>query len=109
GKTPGMDVTRRVLSEIERGRKQKIAEMQREHETRAEKAKAEKKIWEKAVAEAVEAKLPPPPKPADATEPGPFVAARLCLSDARLSDLLFYRKQDRRAWHSSPMNSRASF
>ena len=35
GKTPGLDVTRRVLSLIERGRKQKIAEMQREHETRA--------------------------------------------------------------------------
>src|SRR5262249_55951705 len=36
GKTPSMDVTRRVLSQIERGRKVKIAEMQREHETRAQ-------------------------------------------------------------------------
>src|SRR5262249_19824931 len=43
GKTPGMDVTRRVLSLIERGRKEKIAEMQREHDTRAQKAKAERK------------------------------------------------------------------
>src|SRR5262249_2470860 len=48
GKTPGLDVTRRVLSLIERGRKQKIAEMQREHETCAQRAKAEKKKWEKA-------------------------------------------------------------
>jgi Protein of unknown function (DUF3987)/Bifunctional DNA primase/polymerase, N-terminal len=96
GKTPGLDVTRRVLSLIERGRKQKIAEMQREHETRAQKAKAEKKKWEKAVAEAVEAKLPAPPKPADATEPGPFVAPRLSLSDStieRLAVLLEARPQ----------------
>jgi Protein of unknown function (DUF3987)/Bifunctional DNA primase/polymerase, N-terminal len=96
GKTPGMDVTRRVVSLIERGRKQKIAEMQREHETRAQRARAEKKKWEKAVAEAVEAKLPAPPKPADATEPGPFVAPRLCLSDStieRLAVLLEARPQ----------------
>jgi len=96
GKTPGLDVTRRVLSLIERARKQKIAEMQREHETRAEKAKVEKKEWEKAVAEAVKAKMPTPPKPASATEPGPFVAPRLCLSDStieRLAVLLQARPQ----------------
>jgi len=87
GKTPGLDVTRRVLSVIERARKQKIAEMQREHESRAQKAKAEKKKWEKAVAEAVEANLPAPPKPVSATEPGPFVAPRLCLSDSTIERL----------------------
>jgi len=96
GKTPGLDVTRRALSLIERGRKQKIAELQRDHETRAQKAKAEKKKWETAVAEAVDAKLPVPPKPADATEPGPFVAPRLSLSDStieRLAVLLEARPQ----------------
>src|SRR6266702_3120167 len=96
GKTPGLDVTRRVLSLIERGRKQKIAELQREHETRAQKAKAEKKKWEKAVAEAIENNLPAPPKPAGATEPGPFVAPRLSLSDStieRLAVLLEVRPQ----------------
>jgi len=96
GKTPGIDVTRRALSLIERGRKQKIAEMQREHETRAQKAKAEKKKWEKAVAEAVENNVPAPPKPAAATEPGPFVAPRLCLSDGtieRIAVLLEGRPQ----------------
>jgi Protein of unknown function (DUF3987)/Bifunctional DNA primase/polymerase, N-terminal len=96
GKTPGLDVTRRVLSVIERARKQKIAELQREHETRAQRAKAERKKWEKAVAEAVEAKLPAPAKPAGATEPGPFVAPRLCLSDAtieRIAVLLEVRPQ----------------
>jgi hypothetical protein len=96
GKTPGLDVTRRALSLIERGRKQKIAELQREHETRAQKAKAEKKKWEKAVADAVDASLPAPPKPASATEPGPFVAPRLCLSDGtieRIAVLLEVRPQ----------------
>jgi hypothetical protein len=96
GKTPGLDVTRRALSLIERGRKQKIAELQREHETRAQKAKAERKKWEKAVAEAVEANLPAPAKPAGATEPGPFVAPRMCLSDAtieRIAVLLEVRPQ----------------
>jgi hypothetical protein len=96
GKTPGLDVTRRVLSMIERGRKRKIAELQREHETRVQKAKAERKKWEKAVAEAVEANLPAPPKPASASEPGPFVAPRLSLSDStieRLAVLLEARPQ----------------
>jgi hypothetical protein len=96
GKTPGIDVTRRVLSVIERQRKQKIAEMQREHETRAQQAKAEKKKWEQAVAEAVEANLPAPPKPVGATEPGPFVAPRLCVSDStieRIAVLLEARPQ----------------
>jgi hypothetical protein len=81
---------------IERARKHEIAEMQREHETRAQRAKAERKKWEKAVAEAVEAELPAPAKPAGATEPGPFVAPRLCLSDAtieRIAVLLEVRPQ----------------
>src|SRR5262245_29665713 len=70
--------------------------MQREHETRAQKAKAEKKKWEQAVTQAVENNLPAPPKPADASEPGPFVAPRLCLSDStieRLAVLLEARPQ----------------
>ena len=75
GKTPGIDVTRRALSLIERDRKQKIAEMQREHETRAQKAKAEKKKWEKAVAEAVEANLPAPPKPTERNRARPVRSA----------------------------------
>jgi len=96
GKTPGIDVTRRALALIERGRKPKIAEMQREHETRAQKAKAEKKKWEQAVAEAVENNVLAPPKPAAATEPGPFVTPRLCLSDGtieRIAVLLEARPQ----------------
>ena len=48
------------------------------------------------MAEAVETKSPAPPKPADATEPGPFVAPRLSLSDStieRLAVLLEVRPQ----------------
>jgi hypothetical protein len=96
GKTPGLDVTRRALSLIERDRKYRIAELQREHETRAQKAKAEKKKWEQAVADAVEANWPAPPKPASATEPGPFVAPRLTVSDStieRIAVLLEVRPQ----------------
>ncbi|MGZ3321348.1 MAG: DUF3987 domain-containing protein, partial [Xanthobacteraceae bacterium] len=96
GKTPGIDVTRRAMALIERERKQKIAELQREHETRAQKAKVERKKWEKAVAEKVENNEPAPPKPASATEPGPFVAPRLCLSDGtieRIAVLLEVRPQ----------------
>jgi hypothetical protein len=84
GKTPGLDVTRRALSLIERERKYKIEELQREHETRAQKAKAERKKWEQAVADAVEAGVPAPPKPEGATDPGPFVAPRLCVSDSTI-------------------------
>jgi hypothetical protein len=96
GKTPGIDVTRRALSLIERARKHRIADLQREHETRAQKAKAEKKKWEQAVAEAVENNQPAPPKPPSATEPGPFVAPRLCVSDStieRIAVLLEARPQ----------------
>ena len=96
GKTPGIDVTRRAIALIERERKQKIAELQREHETRAQKAKVERKKWEKAVAEKVENNEPAPPKPASATEPSPFVTPRLCLSDStieRIAVLLEVRPQ----------------
>jgi hypothetical protein len=96
GKTPGIDVTRRALSLIERERKHRIAELQREHETSVQKAKAERKKWEQSVAEAVEANLPAPPKPANATDPGPFVAPRLCVSDStieRIAVLLEARSQ----------------
>ena len=107
GKTPGLDVTRRALSLIERGHKQKIAQLQRDHETRAQKAKAEKKKWEQAVAEAVEGGLPAPTKPPSATEPGAFVAPGCACPTARLNELPFCWKHDRRDWDSLPTSSRA--
>src|SRR5262249_15370028 len=84
GKTPGISVTKRVLSLIESTRKEKIAELQRRHETKAETAKAAAKAWKKAVEDAVKASLPPPQMPKAATDPGTFVRPRLYVSEATI-------------------------
>jgi len=47
GKTPGIDATKRALSQIERGRREKIAELQRAHEGRVMAAKAARAQWKK--------------------------------------------------------------
>ena len=52
GKTPGIGVTKRALTEIERSRKDKLSILERQHETRAEVAKAIHKKWLKDVEEA---------------------------------------------------------
>jgi hypothetical protein len=69
---------------LDRTRKQKIAELARDHQTRAEKASAERKAWKKQVEEATEAGKPPPPMPPSAVDPGDFVAPRLYISDATI-------------------------
>ena len=63
-KDPGIDVTKRALASIERARKERVLELQRQHDTKAETAKAEQKQWKKQVEEAVAAGQPPPPMPA---------------------------------------------
>jgi uncharacterized protein DUF3987 len=96
GKTPGLDVTKRVLSYIERNRKNKIAELRRTHETRAEAAKAAQKKWEQEVKAAVDAGEEAPVKPAAAISPGEFTAPRLYVSDVtieRIAVLLQVRPQ----------------
>ena len=70
GKTPGIDVPKRALAMIERSRKERVLELQRQHDTRAETAKAERAQWKKQVDEAVAAGRPPPAMPATAVEPG---------------------------------------
>jgi hypothetical protein len=87
GKTPGLDVTKRALSRIERDRKGKIAELQRAHETRSEAAKAAREKWKGDVKAAVDGGTPPPLKPADAVDPGPFIPPRLYVSDATIERL----------------------
>ena len=47
GKTPGIDATKRALSQIERSRRDKIAELKRAHEGRVETAKAARAQWKK--------------------------------------------------------------
>ena len=81
GKTPGADVTLRALALIEQNRRAEVEALQRKHETKVETAKAARKAWEKAVQEAVEAGLPPPPKPAEAMDVGRFVTPRLFASN----------------------------
>jgi hypothetical protein len=87
GKTPGIDVSKRALSHIEKERRTKIAELQREHETRAEVAKAAQKEWKRQVEEAIKSGSRPPPQPAEATSPGEFVRPRLYVSDVTVERL----------------------
>jgi hypothetical protein len=49
GKTPGLDVVKRALAEIEHERQAKNAELRRQHETNSERAKAKFKAWKEAV------------------------------------------------------------
>jgi hypothetical protein len=96
GKTPGIDAVKRALAQIERDSLSKIADLQRKHETRVENAKAARAAWKDRVAEAVEAGVPPPTMPEDATDPGKFVAPRLYVSDGtieRFGELLQARPQ----------------
>ena len=87
GKTAGIDVTKRTLALIERTRKERVLELQRQHDTKAETAKAELKQWKKQVEEAVAEGRLPPAMPATAAEPGAFVAPRLYISDSTIERL----------------------
>jgi hypothetical protein len=84
GKTPGIDVTKRALAQIEKDRAHKIADLQRQHEAQVEIAKAEHKKWQAAVTKAVEDGSEPPPMPSAAKTPAPFVAPRLYLSSVTI-------------------------
>jgi hypothetical protein len=55
-KTPGIDATKRALSQIERARRSKIAELQRAHEGRVEAAKAARAEWKKDLKHAAQKK-----------------------------------------------------
>jgi hypothetical protein len=84
GKTPGIAVTTRALVEIERFHRDRVSEKQRQHETKAEAAKAAHKAWLASVEEAVAAGNQPPTKPAEAAKVGPFVRPRLWVSDVTI-------------------------
>jgi hypothetical protein len=107
GKTPGIDATKRALSQIERDRKSKIAEMRRKHEGRVETAKAARDEWKKEVKKTATEQVvsleeyrnkvaSEPVMPPEAMDPGPFVAPRLYVSNVtieRLAVLLQARPQ----------------
>jgi hypothetical protein len=95
------------LSQIERDRSYKVAELQRAHEGRVEAAKAARAQWKKDVKRAAQAKVvsmeeyrskiaSEPVMPTAAADPGPFVAPRLHVSNVtieRLAVLLQARPQ----------------
>ena len=56
-KTPGIDATKRALSQIERDRRSKIDELRCAHEGRVEAAKAARASWKKEVESAAEGKV----------------------------------------------------
>jgi Protein of unknown function (DUF3987) len=82
GKTPGIDVTKRALSFIDRTRKAEITKLALDHQTRVEAASAERKLWKKEVEDATAAGQPAPPMPASAVDPGEFVPPKLYVSDS---------------------------
>ena len=84
GKTPGIDVTKRALTFIDRTRKAEIAKLALEHQTRVEAAGAERKLWKKLVEEASAENKSAPPMPASAADPGEFVPPKLYVSDATI-------------------------
>jgi Protein of unknown function (DUF3987) len=107
GKTPGIDATKRALSQIERDRRSKIVELRRAHEGRVEAAKAARTQWKRELKSTAQGKVvsikdyrdkaaSEPPMPAAAEDPGPFVAPRLYVSNVtieRLAVLLQARPQ----------------
>jgi hypothetical protein len=106
-KTPGINATKRALSQAERDLKPKVAEQRRAHESRVEASKTVRTLWKKELERIVGEKVVPlneyrkaatsePVMPAEAVDPGPFVEPRLYVSNAtieRLAVLLKARPQ----------------
>jgi hypothetical protein len=89
GKTPGLEVITRALSNIERQPeyRKKVADQRRKHETAAEQAKAEHKKWKDEVQHAVENGEPVPEMPEAAQSLGEFIEPRVHLSDTSIERL----------------------
>lgn len=87
GKTPGLEVSRRVLSVIERSRNESVDALRREHEQQNAVAKAAEKKWKAEVSKALEDNKPPPPRPLEAEDLGPFVAPRFYASNTTIEKL----------------------
>jgi hypothetical protein len=96
GKTPGLNVTRRVLKEVEHLNKAADDERKRRHETKKAEADAARKKWQSDVKEAIETGQSAPLIPSQANDPAKFVPIRLSVSDGtieRLAELLQARPQ----------------
>ena len=96
GKTPGINVTKRAVKQVERDSKGSDDAKRLAHETRKESATAVRDKWKKAVKDAIENNVPAPPMPVEATDPGKFIPPKLYVSDGtieRLAELLQARPQ----------------
>jgi len=96
GKTPGLNVTKRCVKQVERDSKSGDDARRRAHETKKESASAARAKWQKAVEKAIGANLPAPPMPVEATDPGKYISPKLYVSDGtieRLGELLQARPQ----------------
>ena len=87
GKTPGLNVTKRCVKQIERDNKTRDDDKRRAYETRKESATAAREKWKKAVKDAIENNVPPPPMPIEATDPGKYIPAKLSVSDGTIERL----------------------
>jgi hypothetical protein len=95
GKTPGLNVVKRALREIERLGKENEAKRQREHETKNAKAKATHDKWKKEVEKAIEDGTSAPLMPPEAIDPGKYVPLKIFVADGtveRLTELLQARQ-----------------
>jgi hypothetical protein len=96
GKTPGLNVTKRCVKQVERNNKNSDDAKRRAYETKKESASAARAKWQKAVKDATEANKPTPPMPVEATDPGKYIPPKLYVSDGtieRLGELLQARPQ----------------
>jgi hypothetical protein len=87
GKTPGIDVTKRALGEVQKLKVSAIAALERGHNAKREEAKIAKKKWSDAVEDAVANGLPAPPMPENAVDVPAFTPPRLFVSDATVERL----------------------
>ncbi len=88
GKSPALAATRRLIDAVESAARDKDAERQREHETKAEAAKLAEEKWRDEVAEAAEAGKPPPTKPAAADRIEPFIPTQMVIEDATTESIV---------------------
>jgi uncharacterized protein DUF3987/bifunctional DNA primase/polymerase-like protein len=96
GKTPGLNVTKRCVKQVERDNKNSDDAKRRAYETKKESATAAREKWKKAVKDAIENNVPAPPMPVEASDPGKFIPPKLYVSDGtieRLGELLQARPQ----------------
>lgn len=87
GKTPGLNVTKRCLKQVERDGKNADDAKRRAHETKKESASATRAAWQKAVKDAIEVNRPAPQMPTEAADPGKFVPPKLYVSDGTIEQL----------------------